>query len=75
MDVIELQIHTEEDGIGYNIEKETFKIDDILDTHLADMISEAKLLLDEINCYINEKIQEIKERNGDNCDCNGFYIE
>lgn len=72
MTTLELQIHTEEEGIGYNIEKETFKIDDILDTHLADMLSEAKSLLDEINRYMNDKSEEIRERNDDSCDCNGF---
>ena len=72
MDIIELQIHIEEDGIGFNLERETFKIDDLIDSTLADMLAEAKSLLDEINRYMNEKIEEIKELNDDNCDCDGF---
>lgn len=72
MDIIELQIHTEEDGIGYHLEWETFKIDNVIDSTLADMLAEAKSLLDEINRYMNEKIEEIKKLNDDKCDCDGF---
>ena len=70
MDVVELLIHTEEEGIAYHIQHETFDLD-VKDPILADMIAEAKLLLEEINTYISDKVEEIRENSDDNCDCNG----
>lgn len=70
MDILELQIHTEEEGIGFHIQHETFDVNDLKDVILADMIAEAKLLLDEINTYINDKIEELREDSDeDDCDC------
>ena len=69
MDIVELQILVEEDGIGFSLDNELIDIDSIEDVELADMMYEAKLLLDAINTYINEKVEEIREDNEEDCDC------
>ena len=68
MKVVDLQVFTEEEGIGYHIHNSTFVVDLVEDVKLADMIEEAKTLLDTIDTYMNEKIEEIREDNEDDCD-------
>jgi len=61
MNIIELQTIIDEEGIGSTIDKSLINSDDIDDVVLADMIAEAKLLLDEITTYVSEKIEQCEE--------------
>lgn len=68
MNIVEVQIAVENDGLGNILDNQLIKIDDIADVILAEKLEAIMELLKEANAYINEKVNELRD-SYDDCDC------